>query len=82
MSRLLVNTQCPNVKKLYVNVSLRSFTVIYQSVHRQKYRHCSPGRHCGEDFPQGTGTPPPGLETDTYTDNTQNRTVIETVYIL
>lgn len=44
--------------------------VNYQFVHRQRYRHCSPGRRCGEDFPQGTGRPPPDLDTH----NTQAKT--------
>lgn len=50
--------------------------VNYQFVHRQKYRHCSPGRRCGEDFPQGTGRPPPDLDThNTQAKNTLNWTV-------
>lgn len=39
--------------------------VNYQFVHRQRYRHCSPGRRCREDFLQGTGRPPPDLHTQT-----------------
>ena len=38
----------------------------YQFVHRQRYKHCSPGRRCGEDFPQGTGKPPPDLHRHTH----------------
>lgn len=44
----------------------RLLTVNYQFVHRQRYRRCSPGRRCGEDFLQGTGRPPPGLHTNPH----------------
>lgn len=50
--------------------------VIYQFVRRQRYRHCSPERRCGEDFPQGTGRPPPVLFTYAHTEHNHTRETV------
>ena len=58
----LLNILYPKAAVYIDHRTVRSSTVNYQFVHRQRYRHCSPERRCGEDFPQGTGTPPPDLQ--------------------